>query len=92
MNFLEVHAAVKKAVARARRGEGPTLIEAKTYRYNGHSHSDPRAYRTREEEAEWKSRDAIELLKSQLMDIKWATEPELDADGSRDQQKITGRH
>ena len=90
MDFLEVHAAVKKAVARARRGEGPTLIEAKTYRYNGHSHSDPRAYRTREEEAEWKSRDAIELLKSQLMDIKWATEPELEQMDAEISKKLQG--
>ncbi len=54
MDALVVREAVAEAVERARRGEGPTLIEAKTYRYYGHSHSDPRAYRTRDEEAEWK--------------------------------------
>src|SRR5512136_171513 len=50
MDALAVRGAVAKAAERARRGEGPTLIEAKTYRWYGHSHSDPRAYRTREEE------------------------------------------
>ncbi len=63
MDVLAVRGAVAKAVERARRGEGPTLIEAKTYRYFGHSHSDPRAYRTREEEAIWKGRDPIKVLK-----------------------------
>src|SRR5690242_1429867 len=47
MDVLAVRGAVKKAVDRARKGEGPTLIECKTYRYYGHSHSDPRAYRTK---------------------------------------------
>src|SRR5512133_1546652 len=57
MDVLEVRKAVSEAVVRARSGKGPTIIEAKTYRWYGHSHSDPRAYRTREEEAEWKKRD-----------------------------------
>ena len=57
MDVLAVRGSVAKAAERARNGEGPTLIEAKTYRWYGHSHSDPRAYRTREEEAEWKKRD-----------------------------------
>ena len=51
MDVLAVRGAVARAVERARSGQGPSLIEAKTYRYYGHSHSDPRAYRTREEEA-----------------------------------------
>lgn len=59
MDVLAIMDAVKEAADRARRGDGPTLIEAKTYRYMGHSKSDKRAYRTREEEAEWKARDAI---------------------------------
>ena len=54
MDALVVREAVSRAAERARRGEGPTLIEAKTYRYYGHSHSDPRKYRTREEEASGK--------------------------------------
>src|SRR5512136_2253186 len=63
MDALAVRGAVAKAAERARRGEGPTLIEAKTYRWYGHSHSDPRAYRTREEEAGWKQRDPIVVLR-----------------------------
>ncbi|WP_066646467.1 thiamine pyrophosphate-dependent dehydrogenase E1 component subunit alpha [Christensenella timonensis] len=58
-DVLAIMDVVKEAADRARRGEGPTLIEAKTYRYLGHSKSDKRAYRTREEEAEWKAKDPI---------------------------------
>jgi pyruvate dehydrogenase E1 component alpha subunit len=58
-DVLAVMDVVKEAADRARRGDGPTLIEAKTYRYLGHSKSDKRAYRTREEEAEWKRKDPI---------------------------------
>jgi len=64
---LEVRRAVLEAVARARRGDGPTLIEAKTYRYRGHSRSDPRVYRTKEEEASWHARDPIALFKADLI-------------------------
>ncbi len=59
---LEVKAAVEKAAARARHGEGPTLLECKTYRYRGHSRSDPRKYRTKEEEQYWHDRDPITLF------------------------------
>jgi 2-oxoisovalerate dehydrogenase E1 component len=79
MDILAVRGVVAKAVERARHSEGPTLIEAKTYRYYGHSHSDPRTYRTREEEAEWKKRDPIVVLKERLESIKWLDEAEFDA-------------
>jgi pyruvate/2-oxoglutarate/acetoin dehydrogenase E1 component/TPP-dependent pyruvate/acetoin dehydrogenase alpha subunit len=79
MDVLAVRAATAEAVARARRGEGPTLIEAKTYRYYGHSHSDPRAYRTREEEAEWKLRDPITVMKENLESVKMLDENEFEA-------------
>ena len=69
---------VAEAVERARKGEGPTLIEAKTYRWYGHSHSDPRAYRTREEEAEWKKRDPITVMKDNLEAVKMLTESEFE--------------
>ncbi len=78
MDVLAVRGAVAKAVERARKGEGPTLIEAKTYRWYGHSHSDPRAYRTREEEAEWKKRDPITVMKENLESVKLLTEPEFE--------------
>ena len=68
MDVLAVMEAVGEAAGRARRGEGPTLIEAKTYRYLGHSKSDKRAYRTREEEEEWKQRDAIVSFARYMME------------------------
>lgn len=62
-----VHAVVSEAVTRARTGEGPTLIEAKTYRILGHSRGDLCVYRTREEEAEWARRDPILLYRDRLV-------------------------
>ena len=78
MDVLEVRQTVSNAVARARKGEGPSLIEAKTYRYYGHSHSDPRAYRTKEEEKEWKERDPITVMNQNLSDAGMITEEEFD--------------
>jgi len=71
---LEVREAVLDAVARARRGEGPSLIECVTYRYRGHSRSDPRVYRTKEEEAYWQQRDPITLFRDDLMQAKVLTD------------------
>jgi pyruvate dehydrogenase E1 component alpha subunit len=76
---LEVRQAVLEAVARARRGDGPTLIEAKTYRYRGHSRSDPRVYRTKEEEAYWHERDPIVLFKADLIEEGTLTEKAFQA-------------
>ncbi len=68
MDALAVYQAVERAAARCRAGDGPVLIEASTYRYYGHSLSDPRnEYRTREEEAAWRAADPIERLKGQLL-------------------------
>ncbi len=78
MDVLAVRGAVTKAVERARKGEGPSLIEAKTYRWFGHSHSDPRAYRTREEETEWKKRDPITVLKEDLEAVRMLSEEEFN--------------
>ena len=79
MDVLAVRGAVAKAAERARRGEGPTLIECKTYRWFGHSHSDPRAYRTREEEADWKKRDPIVVMKDNLQVVKMLTDSEFES-------------
>jgi pyruvate dehydrogenase E1 component alpha subunit len=62
-----VYAAVSEAVARGRRGEGPTLIEAKTYRHKGHSRSDPAKYRPPGELERWMERDPILLLEESLV-------------------------
>ncbi|AZU62296.1 thiamine pyrophosphate-dependent dehydrogenase E1 component subunit alpha [Neobacillus mesonae] len=75
--ILTVVEAVDRAVERARNGDGPTLIEAHTYRWEGHSRSDARKYRTREEEKEWKkNRDPIALLKQKLIEDSILTEEE----------------
>lgn len=78
-DVLAVKEVVGRAVERARRGEGPTLVEAKTYRYYGHSINDQRAYRTREEEQEWRRRDPIELLAGRLIETGLYTPDEVDA-------------
>ncbi|CCF14186.1 dehydrogenase E1 component family protein [Brevibacillus laterosporus GI-9] len=68
-DLLAVMNAVAEAAERARRGEGPTLIEAKTYRYKGHSKSDAKKYRTRDEELDWrKNRDCIKRLQDVLIE------------------------
>jgi pyruvate dehydrogenase E1 component alpha subunit len=67
MNVVEVHKNVKPAVDRARKGEGPSLIECLTYRYRGHFEGDPELYRKKEEVLEWQKRDPIEKFKKQLI-------------------------
>jgi acetoin:2,6-dichlorophenolindophenol oxidoreductase subunit alpha len=61
-----VHAAVGEAVARARAGDGPTLLEMKTYRYRGHSRTDPAKYRPEGELERWQQRDPITILGARL--------------------------
>jgi pyruvate dehydrogenase E1 component alpha subunit len=61
-----VHAEVAKALERARTGDGPTLLEMKTYRYRGHSRSDPAKYRPEGELDAWKARDPITILGDRL--------------------------
>jgi pyruvate dehydrogenase E1 component alpha subunit len=67
----------EEAADRARRGDGPTLLEFRTYRYKGHSMSDPAKYRTKEELQDYKDRDPIEYVRAKLIDNKWATEEQL---------------
>jgi len=79
MDVLAVREAVGRAVARARQGQGPSLIECKTYRWYGHSRSDPRKYRTKEEEAAWKSRDPIPNFAAWLVESGLCAQEEVDA-------------
>ena len=69
MDPLAVYQAVAQAAERARAGEGPTLIEAKTYRWGGHHTGDPgTGYRSREEVEEWKGRDPIPAFRARLLE------------------------
>ena len=83
MDVLAVAAAMRAAVERARAGRGPTLIECKTYRFLGHSKSDQRVYRSRDEEAAWRERDPIARFRAALLEQAWATTAELDAIAAR---------
>ncbi len=74
-----VHEAVARAVKRAREGDGPTLLEMKTYRYKGHSVSDPQKYRTKDEVEEYKNQDPITKVANTILANKYATEAELKA-------------
>ncbi len=78
MNVEEVHHAIAHAAERARKGDGPTLLELRTYRYKGHSMSDPAKYRTKEELEAYKKRDPIEQVKDSILKNKYATEEDLE--------------
>ena len=83
-----VHEAVGRAVKRAREGGGPTLLEIKTYRYKGHSMSDPAKYRTKEEVEEYKERDSIEFTKNKLIKTFNLTEEEIEAINERVKKEV----
>ncbi len=72
-----VHEGVARAVKRARDGEGPTLLEMKTYRYRGHSVSDPQKYRTKDEVEEYKDQDPIIKVRKTILENNYATEAAL---------------
>lgn len=74
-----VYAAAAEAVDRARSGQGPTLIEAQTYRWKGHSKSDKNLYRSREEIAEWRERDPILALETKVLAAGTLTEADVSA-------------
>jgi len=73
-DILAVYEAAQTAIARARAGEGPTLLECKTYRWYGHSEIDPAKYRMKEEVEAWKKRDPVAALEKLLIEKKLLTE------------------
>lgn len=77
-DVLSVYEVVAEAVGRARTGEGPTLVECKTYRRRGHSRSDPGNYRPRAEVEEWANKDPIVRFRKVLIEEGTASESELD--------------
>jgi pyruvate dehydrogenase E1 component alpha subunit len=74
-----VHESVARAVKRAREGDGPTLLELKTYRYKGHSVSDPQKYRSKEEVDEYKDQDPINKVRNTILTSGFGTEEDLKA-------------
>ncbi|HLW01188.1 MAG TPA: pyruvate dehydrogenase (acetyl-transferring) E1 component subunit alpha [Ktedonobacterales bacterium] len=80
MDLIAVYEACKRATERARSGEGPTLLECKTYRFRGHSMTDPAYYRTRDEAERWRaSQDPISLFLERLREGKLIKDDELKA-------------
>ncbi|MGM0478416.1 MAG: pyruvate dehydrogenase (acetyl-transferring) E1 component subunit alpha [Bacteroidota bacterium] len=82
MSPEEVHDAVEMAAERARKGEGPTLLDIRTYRYKGHSMSDPQKYRTKEEVKEYQSKDPIEQCLKIIKENKFLKEDEIKEIGN----------
>ena len=78
MNVIAVYETVSEAVARARRGEGPTLIECKTYRFRGHAEGLPSPYRTKEEVEEWMKKDPVKAYEEKLIEMKVLTKKQAD--------------
>ncbi|NLN32203.1 MAG: pyruvate dehydrogenase (acetyl-transferring) E1 component subunit alpha [Flavobacteriaceae bacterium] len=78
MDPVKVAEAAFEALERARRGDGPTFLDIRTYRYRGHSMSDAEPYRTKEEVAKYKDEDPILLVQHTLLENNWATQEELE--------------
>lgn len=89
MNVEAVHEAVLEAADRARRGDGPTLLEMRTYRYKGHSMSDPQKYRTKEEVEEYKQRDPIEQVLATIKENKILSDEKIEEIVKNVKQKVT---
>ena len=87
MDPVVVAESVKEAVDRARKGDGPTFLEMKTYRFKGHSMSDAQKYRTKDEVAEYQKIDPITKVLDTIKKNKWATDKEIQA--IQDQVKAT---
>ena len=88
MKVEDVHISVAKAAERARKGDGPTFLEFRTYRFKGHSMSDPAKYRTKEELEEYKGQDPIEQVKQVILKNKWAKEEDLKKIDSEIKERV----
>lgn len=78
MKCEDVHEAIDEAVQRARKGDGPTFLEIRSYRYKGHSMSDPAKYRSKDEVEEYKKQDPVEVVKATILAKKYASEKQLE--------------
>ncbi len=84
MDVVTVYEAAKRAVEYTRSGKGPYLLEIKTYRFRGHSMTDPAYYRTREEEQQWRNtRDPIGIFEKKLLELGVATQADFDENDAR---------
>ncbi|MES1222780.1 MAG: thiamine pyrophosphate-dependent enzyme, partial [Bacteroidota bacterium] len=88
MSSEAVHNSIVRAVKRAREGGGPTLLEMKTYRYKGHSISDPGKYRSKEEVEEYKDKDPIQKVLKTILDNNYATEEDIKTIDERVRSKV----
>jgi len=88
MNPVEVYEAMQIAIDRARNGDGPTLLEIRTYRYKGHSMSDAQKYRTKAEVAEYKKLDPIAQVLSVIQDKKYATDKQIEEVNQKAKDKV----
>ena len=88
MNPVAVAEAMDEAIERARRGDGPTFLELKTYRYRGHSMSDAQHYRTKDEVAEYQKIDPITQVKEVILEKGYATQEEIDEMGKNVKKRV----
>jgi len=88
MDVEAVHNAIAKAAKHCREGKGPYLLEMETYRFKGHSMSDPRKYRTKEEEAEYQNSDPITKVLAVIKKKKYATDVELEKFHAKTKKQI----
>lgn len=88
MSCEAVHDIIEKTAEHARAGHGPSLIEFKTYRYRGHSMSDPASYRKKEEVEEYKAKDPIEQVLAVIKKNKYATDAEIEAIEEKVKQEV----
>lgn len=79
MSVEEVHNAMEIALAHCRTGKGPYLLEMKTYRYRGHSMSDPAKYRTKEEVENYKSQDPVQRVLATILEKEYANEAQIES-------------
>ncbi len=87
-DVLAVREAVAEAVERARSGEGPSLVEALTYRHKGHSKSDKNVYRTRDEIAEWRAKDPIQRFATIALEKGWLDEESATSLGQEAERRV----
>jgi pyruvate dehydrogenase E1 component alpha subunit len=87
-DLFAVHEAAGEAIARARRGEGPTLLECKAFRYYGHFEGDNLSYKTEAEKAKYQERDPLEKYKKRILERGLVTQAELAAIDAKAQQAV----